>query len=420
MTGRVRLLSAGLRAMELVTRTKGLDADQLAEAAWRSMGRPDVAFDDVLPALDQLLQAVEAEAELSALGRHATRWDVRRLLLNLLRFRIEEKQHPGIRDEPVAAPLFITGIPRSGTSSLHRLMTEDPAAQAPLCWQTIFPYPEMGRQAGAADRRVQRVDIQLRLFSALSPAIRSIHPISAGTPQECTEITAHVFRSLRFDTTYQIPSYRRWLAATGHLEAYRFHKTFLQHLQHQAGRKRWVLKCPDHVFALDAIAQVYPDARFIFVHRDPAKVIPSVARLTEVLRIPFAARLHPLDIGRQVMEDWARGCQIMVDTDRRAAIPPAQVIHVRYSDIASRPLDTLQRIYDHFGLPLTSAAVEKVSERVNRAPRGGYGTNSYHLEPFGITPEEIRERFQPYMDHFDIEPETSRAAPPIRPSRVAL
>jgi hypothetical protein len=91
-------------------------------------------------------------------------------------------------------------------------------------------------------------------------------------------------RSLRFDTTHYVPSHAAWLKGAGHLEAYRFHKRFLQHLQHQAGAGNWILKTPDHIFALDALREVYPDARFIFVHRDPMKALPSVARLTEILR----------------------------------------------------------------------------------------------------------------------------------------
>src|SRR5208337_341980 len=144
----------------------------------------------------------------------------------------------------------------------------------------------------------------------LAPAFQALHPLEAISPQECSEITAHVFRSLRFDTNYHIPSYRAWLDAdpVGHLPAYQFHRRFLQHLQHQAGPRasppRWVLKCPDHLFALEAIRAVYPDARLVFVHRDPVKVLLSVARLTEVLRRPFTRDLDPRTIGRDESARW--------------------------------------------------------------------------------------------------------------------
>src|SRR5262249_61713549 len=131
-------------------------------------------------------------------------------------------------------------------------------------------------------------------------------------------ITAHIFSSLRFDTTYRIPSYRHWLDEAGHLDAYRFHKRFLQHLQHQAhDGGRWVLKCPDHVFALAAIRSVYPDARLVFVHLDPLAVLSSVARLTEVLRRPFTRHIDKHEIGRQDSDRWLAATELMISAEQQ-------------------------------------------------------------------------------------------------------
>src|SRR5262249_31974901 len=161
---------------------------------------------------------------------------------NLLRLRDEERRTPEILDQPIARPIFVSGLPRSGTTFLHSLLAEDPANLVPRVWQLIYPYPMKNSVAGR-DRRRQRAARQLQLFGLLAPDFRRMHPIGAHSPQECSEITAHVFASLRFDTTYHVPSYRRWLDETGHLDAYRFHKRFLQHLQHQAAvGERWVLK----------------------------------------------------------------------------------------------------------------------------------------------------------------------------------
>ena len=163
--------------------------------------------------------------------------------------------------------------PKRGTADIHyrsaavRHDFSPPAPgtnQVPRVWQTIYPYPDLTRPTGT-DRRRQRVDRQLLFFSFLSPEFRRMHPIDADSPQECSEITSHVFTSLRFDTTYTVPNYRNWLDKNGHVDAYRFHKRFLQHLQYQAHRRvRWVLKCPDHIFALEAIRFVYPDARLVW------------------------------------------------------------------------------------------------------------------------------------------------------------
>jgi hypothetical protein len=414
---RLRVVSGSLGALELLSGGGRLDAEELMDAALRGTGFSRTALDDVAEPLGRLLGAMDEEADLSALGHWTMRWDVHQLLSNLLRLQTEEERKPTILDEAVEAPVFITGLPRSGTTFLHRLMAEDPASLAPRHWQTVYPYPDAGRRPDAADTRARRAEAQLRWFSRLSPDIRSVHPIDSQFPQECIQITAHVFQSPRFSDMYDIPSYRQSLDDHGYFHAYRFHKRFLQHLQSQAGQSqagygRWVLKAPEHVFALDALQGVYPDARFVFVHRDPERVIPSVARLTEILRTPFAHRVDPVHIGRQVTDDWARAAAIMVDLDRRKLIDPGRVVHVLYSDLVTRPLDTVERIYGHFGLTLAPAAAQAMRRLVADNPRGGYGRNHYSLGTYGIDPREIRDRFGDYVLHFGIPTDA-------RPAEVA-
>ena len=204
---------------------------ELIATAQRRTGLTEFGETPFTGALENLLRACFEQADLSFFGRLATRWDIVRFLSNLLRMHEEEGKVPEIRDSPVERPIFISGLPRSGTTFLHSILAEDPANVVPRVWQLIHPYPSNGPSRDVAQLKVAR---QLRLFGLLAPDFRRMHPINAVSPQECSEITAHVFASLRFDTTYRIPSYRHWLDETGHLEAYRFHKRFLQHLQYQA------------------------------------------------------------------------------------------------------------------------------------------------------------------------------------------
>ncbi|MBV8703219.1 MAG: sulfotransferase, partial [Acetobacteraceae bacterium] len=352
------------------------------------------------------LDACSREANLSLLGRGALRWDVLRFASNLLRLRAEEAACPGILAQPVVAPIFITGLPRSGTTFLHRLMMEDPQNRAPRVFQTIHPYPDgTGR-----DRRERRVNRQLRAFERVAPEFRSLHPLDAASPQECCEITAHVFRSLRFDTTYQIPSYRRWLDEEGHFSAYQFHRRFLQHLQHQEDGGRFVLKCPDHLFALRELRAVYPDARVVFVHRDPVKVLLSLTRLTEVLRRPFTRGVDRGRIGREESARWYDGTLRMIQAD--AESPFAEPIcHVHYLDLISDPVSTVESVYSHFGLTLTQDVEGRIARLVAARPDGGYGQHSYRFEDHGLDAGDERDRFRGYMIHFGIEPEAARVRP---------
>jgi hypothetical protein len=186
---------------------------------------------------------------------------------------------------------------------------------------------------------------------------------------------AHVFASLRFDTTYRIPSYRRWLDETGHLDAHRFHRRFLQHLQHQStGGGRWVLKCPDHVFALAAIRAVYPDARLLFVHRDPLAVLLSVVRLTEVLTRPFTRRVDKAEIGQQDSDRWLAATELMIAAAREQCFAEP-ISQVHYLDLVRNRVETVAALYGAFracarsrrGGPDWPASQGKAQWRLRRA-----------------------------------------------------
>ncbi|MBN9510864.1 MAG: sulfotransferase [Alphaproteobacteria bacterium] len=370
--------------------------------------------------LAALHRACADEAALSAIGRAGWRWDALRSLENLRRMRAEEAKAPDIAATPIERPLIITGMPRSGTSFFFGLLAEDPAALVPRVWQTIHPYPDAGTRPGASDRRQRRVARQLAAFNRLAPGLASVHPLDADSPQECTEITAQVFQSLRFETMYQVPAYKRWLAEHGHLAAYRFHRRFLQHLQHQRAGARaapghWLLKSPDHVFALPTLRAVYPDARLVFVHRDPLKVLPSVAQLTEILRAPFTRRVDRAGIGQQVVQDWVNAAAIMVAEHARPTFPAGQVLHLRHRDVVSRPLATVQQVAAHFGLDLSAAVQAAMARHIAARPRGGYGENHYSFATHGLDPEAIRAQFAEYVETFGVADEVET---PPRPSAV--
>ena len=385
-----------------------LQPDDLIERAMRRTGLADFGDQPFREGLQVLLRACAEEADLSLFGHFGTRWDVGRFLSNLLRLRYEELQTPATLDQPIERPIFITGLPRSGTTFLHQLLAADDSNLVPRIWQLIHPYPEISRRQ-RHDRRRQRVARQLRIFGMLAPEFRQMHPIGADSPQECSEITAHVFASLRFDTTYSVPSYRRWLDAAGHLDAYRFHRRFLQHLQYQAGAAgRWVLKCPDHVFALGAIRTVYPDARLVFVHRDPLRVLVSAARLTEVLRTPFTRHIDRAELGQQECTRWSAGAELMIRAaDQEPFAEP--IFHIHHRDLVKDPLGTVRALYGHFGLTLDPGAASRIGRLVTENPNGGYGANRYRFDTYQIDPGAARESFAPYMARFEVNPEPESA-----------
>jgi len=387
--------------------------DNLIRAARNRTGLRDFGDTSFIGPLCRLLESCCQESALSIVGRSATSWDVMRFLSNLLLLQDAFAHYPDITTQPIVQPIFITGLPRSGTTFLHRLMLTDPHNRAPLVWETIYPSSASGSQ----QQRIARVTRQLQAFSRLAPTFQALHPLQATSPQECSEITAHVFRSLRFDTTYHIPSYRNWLDAdvVNNLPAYRFHKQFLQYLQHQDGvTRQWVLKCPEHLFALQVIRSVYPDARIVFVHRDPVKVLLSQSELTEVLRRPFTRRLDPQALGPHESRRWLDGTQRMMAIGDDAGFPDP-VCHVHYMDLISDPVSTVDGVYRHFGMSLSPRSATAIEEYVAARPKGGYGDHSYFFEDHGLDEQQERAKFRPYMIHFGLTAEAVSRRPATPP-----
>jgi hypothetical protein len=350
--------------------------------------------------LQQLMAALAKDSELTLFGRLSVRWDMIRLLRNAAAVEAAHECNPALAAAGIETPIFILGLPRSGTTFLHTLLAEDPDNLVPRNWQTIYPAPRPPGFNPAGDRRVRIVNRQLNLFDGLAPGFSDLHPVTADSPQECSEITSHVFQSLRFDTTFRVPGYLAWLESHGDLAAFRFHKRFLQFLQDgQPGN--WVLKCPDHTFSLDAILQTYPDARFVVVHRDPMDVLSSVAHLTEILRKPFLKNIDPAEIGDQVSARWIDGAARLIAFDHRADISADRKIHLRHDDLIAAPLAAAAAIYNRFGLPLAATAEAAMARLLAAKPRGGYARHApYAGARFGLSPDRMQAAFAHYVARY--------------------
>ena len=398
----IQWLEEARQVCRVAWRGRQTSAARLMDEARRATGLDDFGPEPPERELERLLDAYREERRLNLLGRVAVRWDNLRLLTNRLILRDREKADPRIARRPVQAPIFILGLPRSGTTFLHKLLAQDEDNLVLRSWQAVYPCPDhraAGRRAGP-----DRVQSDFTLFQRIAPELKKVHPQDARAPQECGEITAHSFLSLRFDATYDVPSYRRWLKQAGQHKAFRLHRRFLQHLQGER-RPRWVLKAPDHVFALDELRAAYPDARIVISHRDPVKVLPSLANLTEVLRRPFVRRVDRIELGREVAADWTDGARRLVEADREALWPGAQVFHVHFRALTADPVGAVRRLYGHFGLEIGPAFQARLDDFVRRHPNGGYGRNLYRLEDYGLRAGELREAFGDYASRFAVDPE---------------
>jgi hypothetical protein len=394
-----RFINNGFSWMRLEERT-------LLDKACKRAGLEDFGDDSFREGLRVLLQAYDTEAEFSFVGRICVFADTVRLLTNRLQLVEDRRLHPGMAAEVIRRPLFITGLPRSGTTFLHALLAQDPAHRAPQVWELMQPSPPPEQASYTSDPRIAATARQLRWLDLLMPDFETVHMIDARLPQECIAMTSHDFRSYTFESMYRVPSYRAWHDRQDKRPVYEFHRQFLQHLQWRCPGQRWVLKAPSHLLDLDALLTVYPDADIILTHRDPLKVLASCASFTEVLRRGFSNRVDKASLALEVRQRWEDGAELAVKYRQTRKDLEDQLFDVQYREMLRDPMTMVRRIYAHFGLELTGAAEAAMQRFLLANPQNKGGVHRYSLEEFGLNPGEERRRFQAYVDFFGIETET--------------
>jgi hypothetical protein len=400
VSGAVNALNAGGRALRRFgLAPPSLDVDALHRAAYRRAGTRSFGEWNFAEPLERLVKSYRDEANLTTLGRITARELLVSLLENLLRMEQERAANSAIERERVRAPVFIIGLPRTGTTHLHGLISEDPANRAPATWEVTYPAASHASPAAIADARV-RTGARLDWANRLAPEFMRIHPIAPDLPQECIAITAQVFMSIQFHTTHNVPSYQNWFEEAPQTLGFDFHHRFLQHLQAKSAGTRWVLKAPGHLFALEGLLERYPDARIIHTHRDPLRVMASMASHATVLRRAFSDAADSRQIARDWADRWARALDRFLAVRDRA--PAEQFLDVGFEAIESDPIGTVERVYDFLGWPLTAAARGALEAFLAANPKNKHGVHRYTLEEFGLRREAEAERFRNYCERFQI------------------
>jgi hypothetical protein len=400
----VRGLNLGGRTLRRFgVESPALDADSLHRAAYRRASSTDYGQWDFAEPLERLLKSYRDEAALTTLGRITVRELIVGLLDNLLRMEAERAANADIERQRIVAPVFIIGLPRTGTTHLHGLISEDRANRAPATWQVM--YPAASRSADDVARARSQAETRLGWADRLAPEFMSIHPIAADLPQECIAkeciaITAQAFMSIQFHTTHDVPSYQDWFENASQRLAFDFHHRFLQHQQSKSLGNRWVLKAPGHLFALEGLLERYPDARIIHTHRDPLRVMASMASHATVLRRAFSDNADPRKIAADWADRWARALERFLAVRDRA--PAAQFLDINFESIESDPLGTVERVYDFLGWPLTSDARTAMQNFLAANPKNKHGVHRYTLEQFGLNRSAELLRFRNYCERFRI------------------
>jgi hypothetical protein len=398
---RLKAIKAALHLLERTGwRKPQLEAKALLEAARTETGLDDFGGETFLDPLSRLVDSCRDEARLNSLGKIAFKSDVVQLLVNRLLLQRASENSPGIRQRPIIAPIFITGLPRTGTTLLHGLLAQDTNTfRAPATWEVMFPV------AGSKDSRrkqIKEAERRLSLFDWIVPEFRKIHPISAHLPQECIVVLSHSFLSDQFDAMFNIPTYQAWLEQQDMRPAYVYHKQFLQHLLDRRPARHLLLKAPSHMRSIEALLAVYPDAQIVQTHREPVDVLASAASLQTVLRSTFSDFVDPAAIGRELARFW--DITLVRFRDARAKAPANFVLDVSHSELSQEPIAVVRRLYHELGHRLTPAAEYRMHQFLAANPRFKHGRHSYTPAVFGLDSAEIYGRFSWYRKNFGLLP----------------
>jgi hypothetical protein len=309
------------------------------------------------------------------------------------------RQQPAIATEEIAGPLAVIGLPRTGTTALVDLLAQDPAARAPMQWETANLFPPASRATWASDPRIVQVQSVFDEMAAVSPIVKlGLHTFGAMLPDECNSFLSLDFRSPNLSVMDGLPRYSEWLRHGDVPRPYATHRMVLQHLQHHGPAGRWTLKSPFHCFTIPQLLDEYPDAMLVQTHRDPVELMPSMCGLYSTIRGETAGDPGRLVTGRELIELWGTGLQRGLAARLDPAVD-ARVFDVSHRSMLSDPLGTVRSVYEHFDLPLT-ADTEQATQRWLDNPTQHLSSVKFTLKDFGLDPEQVEAGFGEYRNRF--------------------
>lgn len=347
-----------------------------------------------LESLERLVRSLDREARLTPAGRIRVQRSLVRSLVEQLETSHRIAERPEIADRALR-PIIITGMLRTGTTFLQHLLAQHPTIRAPALWEMMAP-----ARRDRPDELIAQCAAYIAEYDRIAPEFKHIHPLHVEFPEECHRLTGNTFCDPIFALRYHVPSYVKWLEQQSMEPVYRYHRTQLQVLLDRVPGDQVLLKGPSHLWHLDELAAVYPEALVVRMHRSPTVAVPSVCSLTSVVR---GASAHPVDdqeIGRYwldrvtpVLGGLSRG---MGPFDR----PP---LDIRYADLVADPIAVAAEICATAGLPLTDAALLRMNGYLSAdRPRGQH---TYHAERFGLRTGQLARLFSDYLNEFAIPPE---------------
>jgi hypothetical protein len=378
-----------------------LDVDRIEGAARAQSGLDDTGGDHYREGLERLVAAMNDEGGLTEMGEAMQHARLTALLAERLGVEETYRLHPQIDDQEIGGPVFVIGLPRTGTTALSQLVAADPQFRSLRLWESGSPVPPPETATEHTDPRIAVAEGNLALMNEAFPLMQTMHHTEATTATECQDLMGMSFRTVHFDGFARVPSYLEWVIDTDMKPTYRYHRRVLRLLQWHCPPTLWHLKTPVHMFALDALVEAYPNARFLWSHRDPVKVLGSVCSLIHYTRSWSSDRDDSVELGSEQLDRWWLAIQRAMDFRER--LGDDRFADVTFAELQTDPLEALEKGLARIGIPFDDRSRASVTEWAGSHEPGAHGSHSYEVSDFGLDPDRIRERFAPYYAVFDIE-----------------
>jgi hypothetical protein len=402
----VRALNACWEAFrQLGIPRPALTREALVRSARKRAGLSDLGadFDDPVTraSFQRLLEALDGEAQLHPFGRVIIRGTLVKWLVTRMRLEQLSGEHPELREMRVERPVFIAGLARTGTTLLHRLLGCEPRLRPLLSWEGLTPAPPVGKKVkpGKPDPRVKLAARAERALRYLAPEFFAIHPVEADGYEEDVLLQDGSFLSPTVDATLPVPTYSAWLHACDQRPMYRYFRRLVQLLLWQRPGV-YLGKTPHHLENLSTLLEVFPGARVIVTHRDPARVVPSFCSMMAHGRRLFSNDVNLFAIGRQFHAKQLKGVSDAIKA--RRALPVESFIDVHFADLVADPLKEVRRLYDFLGYDLHPETLEVMNAYRRENPKDKRGVHHYRPEAFGLTREQLDRDFAPYRNHYGV------------------
>ena len=373
-----------------------LEVDSLIGHAQRKTGLTDFGEDGHLRALEVLVESINDEARLTAVGRQIQKSRLAAALVN--RLRIEEllRRHPEIHDIDLGTIVLITGLPRTGTTLLQRLVNSHPGVRGISGAEALNPVSAVDPSERGQRARTRRAGIAKRAISYLAPEFMAIHPIDHEQPEEDVLLLDLTFMTQSAEAMMAVPSYSRWLEGQDHGWTYEYFHRILKVLCWQRPGRTWVLKTPQHMEHLDAFIREFPDATIVQTHRDPRTALASFCSMVAHARGMLSDDVDPDEIGQH----WYRKTRRMVQRTMRARVDTEarRFIDVSYYDLTRDPIAELRGICEQAEIAFDDEAEREAARCMEANPQNRFGRHAYRLADFGLTEQDVDESFSSYRE----------------------